>query len=1243
MMSNRFARPALASAVAMFVVSLTALAQAPRPGKAPPPGVLLYASFDGQGEEEAKPSRTSLPGKRGQYPTADFAVGDPLPSSVGSVTRMPNGRFGRAARVTNLAIKNARGMLAFDGLGNILVRRGTLAFWARLDQCAQRSYLVWVNTIQCGLGHTAGMTFLELRYDPVKKRLSFLSSDARRNRIMVGSRLAWPKGAWRHFAVAWDAALGWRVYVDGKLVIRHWGKPQLYLHSDLDNISLGSRATACYQYNERADFSFDELYVFDYVLNGKQIAALIRENRPPPARPGPTAEAEAAGRKWLDLVLALNAKGVPNYGGGVLEARLAPVSRLWDVRMDLRQPMDGKALTAWPTRLKGYAKGGRRLEFLCPAPTEVNYLRVLGDLRGELRVGDATAARIPGAPAVQRVRLDRPVTITKGEVRREKGDLEELEMFRLGSGREPERDTLVLDTRLAPAPGLDKLGVTGLRLSGFYSPGDRSTLLATPDAAPGSVTIEPCRFLHIVTQPAAKDLEIGKWFLDLALDGFTGKTTLFLRIHDPVTRTRTLADFDLRFDPAAGGRRVRLLLDGPPLLLAKGRRAWVSLLFDRPGRVVCGPEGSRFAAVRATPAQRRNDLEALKRALCDQFMYMSQAGAWRAQGKAFRGNPRTQFKGVGEVFDLCEHMLRFDRDNTAAACLLSWMLRWRKTWDPKVSARYTDPLKDVLLDDVKATGPDWAVGGREALKAMRRYVNWWACERANENGELGSALRNDTSLVNDFINFSLINDPDDRLKTAYRALADYSWHGFLKDGVSKRYMDHLHAFEEGTCLQHGLTVLFYGNPEYVERLMVISRSYDSYLTRRTPEGDRYWRSNWFSATRIGPPQVRNDDPRKWKILMFQPGRYLVWYNGNPHVLSVLREWQDTWLKFMRAQVAKGRPVPGAPDGVPHNLYWLYRMTGDKRYSDVVTRAVRAGVRRYPPTWPRLRKVAPDPAADKAFLRYRPAYQLGRDRAGLIEILRARTLYMKKYLPGHTWVGQSADRVAIPQYPLPQMYLGGSADAAKRQGYLYNAVSWEGADDDVSRFVVECAPSRLKVLIYSFHDKPLDIVMRVWDLDLGRYRVRAGADTRGDETIGKVVLDEERTLYRYEPIRLTVPPRRVYVVTCEQRRRLGRIRDRTDLALGPQDVKIVGGALRVTVHNIGALASPAGKVRLTAAGRVVAEAPFPAFAAPTDLRPKTATVTFKNVPTTRPLRVTVTSDRPVPEITPVNNEAIVPQQ
>jgi len=1212
-------RMGLACLAALVACSATCTAEPPVR-----PGLLFHASFD------RADSR------------ADFALGDPAPRTAYEVSHEPSGKFGGAVKV-----EAGKGILAFDATGNVLVPRGTMAFWARVDTplWAARSGSTELLLVSGGQGGRPERHFIEFRVDSQTKGLKLRSIDSRRAGISLPWKVEpdWAVGSWRHIAIVWDAALGRRVYFDGRRVAEQWGSAQDHRFPALDKLSLASQAYRAHQTPNTVGFTFDELWVFDHVLSDAQIGQLMTENRPPAQRNPVDTESHEARARWVREHFSLDAPGVPECAVA-LEAKLMHVDRLRDVRMDLRNPMDGKAITAWPVEYKGYSTGGKELRLECEEPAEFNYVRAQGRLKGRLTADGKTVATLPGAPFVQRVSLDRSATARLATVQRDDGRLHQLDLFRLSTGEPP----LAPQGRQfwpSPASSHEALGEPGRRILACYPTEDRIALLGLGQAnAATALAIEACRFYHVVTEPMAADAEIGKVALDLRLQGFPDPTTMVVQVHDPVTWTRELLEFDLRVRASPGEpHRVTLALDGLGLFVEKGKRVWLSLLFDQPGKLLCGPERTRLVLASLPPPQRGRHITGLERILCDEFLFNSEAGRWRAYSSYDR-NPRAQYGGVGEVMTLCEHLLHFDARNPTAASVYSWMLQWRDRWDSQVAAGYRDPLADVALDPPKVTGPDWAVWGREALKRLRQHVDWWVNERSVETGELGSNYEDDTDLVNDFVNFSLIHDPGDRTKDALRRLADYTWEKHLTNGLSRVLMDHLHAFEEGTNIQHALAILYYGHPEYVERLMTISRAYETHLTGVDPAGRRFFRSNDFSATAVGAPQKRLD---QGKILIFQPGRYLVWYNGNPIVLRALRAWQDAWLLLAAEERAQGRPTPEGPDGLPHHLYWLYRMTGDERYREPVAQNLRAGIQFDLGNWSEWRKLAPDEPADAgareilagkgasayAYLRWK----LGADRSVFLESLKASALHIKKYLPVHTWVGQSADRVATPQADTARMFLGGQADQAKRLGYHYHAVSWEGADDDVARLVVDNTPRGLKTLLYSFHERPQTVVMRVWQLDHGRYRVRAGADTSGNEEIGKAALDEEMTLLRHSPIALTVPPRQVLVVTVQQLARLADIRTRPDLAIGPKDVALTEGRLTVTVHNIGGADAPASSAELLSEGKVVAQKPVPALPAPTDLTPKTATIVFEQVRALRDARVRIVPPEATTEITTANNE------
>jgi len=74
-----------------------------------------------------------------------------------------------------------------------------------------------------------------------------------------------------------------------------------------------------------------------------------------------------------------------------------------------------------------------------------------------------------------------------------------------------------------------------------------------------------------------------------------------------------------------------------------------------------------------------------------------------------------------------------------------------------------------------------------------------------------------------------------------------------------------------------------------------------------------------------------------------------------------------------------------------------------------------------------------------------------------------------------------------------------------------------------------------------------------------------------------------------------------------------------------------------VHNIGSRPSPVSKAALMRGGQRIAEASIPAIAAPLDLLPRTAEVSFVVPDSVKgELRIVIDSDNEVAEITELNN-------
>jgi hypothetical protein len=102
--------------------------------------------------------------------------------------------------------------------------------------------------------------------------------------------------------------------------------------------------------------------------------------------------------------------------------------------------------------------------------------------------------------------------------------------------------------------------------------------------------------------------------------------------------------------------------------------------------------------------------------------------------------------------------------------------------------------------------------------------------------------------------------------------------------------------------------------------------------------------------------------------------------------------------------------------------------------------------------------------------------------------------------------------------------------------------------------------------------------------------------------------------------------------------------RPDLGLDPEDVKIEGKKIVVTIHSIGAVDAPASRIVVRdASEKIVGQARVPALKAPTDLQPKTAIVAV-DVPLDREAlkgaTIEIVSSGRLPEITTINNKVIL---
>lgn len=239
--------------------------------------------------------------------------------------------------------------------------------------------------------------------------------------------------------------------------------------------------------------------------------------------------------------------------------------------------------------------------------------------------------------------------------------------------------------------------------------------------------------------------------------------------------------------------------------------------------------------------------------------------------------------------------------------------------------------------------------------------------------------------------------------------------------------------------------------------------------------------------------------------------------------------------------------------------------------------------------------------------------------------------------GSLWI----DRVYFNSGELQRSRLGG---VALLRGFDYpgNVVSWRFAapanERSVAILVPEGTPDHIKIVAYNLDDAPVTAQMTGWEVDPGKWEITQGT---AESTTAPMQNGQTRTesFERSSSMPVTFPPHQTTVIEMKLKEAGVPYWSRPDLGIGHYDVKVEGNHVRVTVHSLGAVESPAASVVLRdASGKVLATAKAAPMKPPADLLPKTEVVTL-TVPAgadTKGGSVTIESGGKLPEITQLNN-------
>ncbi|MDI1364683.1 MAG: LamG domain-containing protein [bacterium] len=1214
-----------------------------------------------------------LTGDRGL--TADLAAGQAAPNFADKVriqTDPVHGPYIEAA---------GDEALSWMAPGNIYAQRGTVSFyWRARDPVGTTPFPLF----RVGYADHTSWDMVWLRIDWNGKGFDAFVTDNNLARVRVSTTAAPPRpDQWILVTFTWDETQGIALYIDGKPVA---SKAQAAaLDAGLDQFGPHSRVISPHQVQSAYQFirggDVDDIRVYDHPLDGAAVADLAAGKGLAPAPSG-----AVAGKTWLHRYGWDRPADPPVYlADAATTIRKVEFTDQYDIKQRLSQGSDGIAETTWPgvynrSRLPGrhdyfelpdwntYVEGGKVVTFTLP-DEPWNHLEFQGAAYGSLTSIAADGAQTPLAKRT----FNQFSGLQGGKLRfdnvAQETPIQELAAYDVVAGAEPAEFTLSYvvrpDADPAAYPTLDALTTF---VKGRFATDERTMVAALPASAPIKPrAATPGPKLPIVHVLIPADFRLGRpggpvgkfqygWQgMDAGLDGLAidipalnvkathgGLFPLNIKVKDPLWPGRDLLDVNVSVKP---GEARTVFLDTRDRMLPAGKSLYVSIAGagdDFDGRQLDG------MAVR---------------------LKFKSAEAAKTEHVADRlAQARDNLAFLVEEHDASKRLARYERLDLELSDLLKvdpTNPHGREMW---AELNPEQPGVPVTLPVAPTGVPRWAFLQVEDLKRVREFIEWWIDNRQSAYGDFGGGISDDDDLTQQWPPLALMGDIPDKATASLNALADAAYkNDMLPLGLSKIKTDELHSYEEGINLKAEAMYTGYGDPKVVERLMETARAYPT-IAHKAEDGHVHVVSRFFSAT-----DVSRDGPWGWShpysYLILHPGIVLADFNGDPTMRKLVTDLADghlahgkqdqdgTWRFPEDIHSATGQSrgeLAGKARGnvSAMQLFWAaYRWTGDQKYlrplmgefahggtrgleelnSDVIDML---GLR---DTAAPMIKAQIAKGSDDPYALYQ-AWRLTGDTSFLERVyadeITTAEQRMWMMTEAHWW----SDRVELFSDTLQRTRLGGMA-LRRNQLFPGHIVSWRfdtpTSAEDVG-LLVAGNQKAFTVTGYNLTDKPLHAVMTGWDVAAGQWKM-----TRAVE--GAAEPEASVAFERTTGLDMTFAPGKTTTWSLTLATPSAPVIARPDLGIGHDDIKAGKSGLTVTVHSLGAQASPVSVVVLEdATGRELARAMTPALPAPTDLWPKTAQISLPSKAGWKPgYRVRVLTPNGVSEITQLNNTVVAP--
>ncbi len=1183
---------------------------------------------------------------------AEHAAGDAVPNFQDKVKIVADGAHGSAIEWAD------DGVLAWNAPGNIQAQRGTLSFfWRPRYAVGEAPFVIF----RVGYADHSSWDMAWLRIDWNGHGFDAFVTDANLARTRVSFKLdRLPAAdAWQHLAFAWDENHGVRLYVAGKEVARQDTTGDY--DAALDQLGLAGRVMAPYQVQSRYNFlrgsDFDEIRVYDRMLDAPGVAALARNAEPATAVPAGNEQ-----RAWRHR-FGWDGAPPPALGAATTTIRKVEFADTKDLKQWMWKATDGIAETTWPgvynrSRLAGrddyfqlpdwntYVEGGKHLDLTLPDGETVNRVEIRGAAFGTL---DGTAGTLFTRPAGVVRSVDSFAPQTGGSLRfsnaEQETPIQEIWAYQVSEAGEPEgtvKQRYQIDSQALP----DYLNITSLRdyIDGRYPQAERSTVMALPKGAGSrrrdadSLPAAPLPIVHVLIPsgvgdaPAAQPL-IRSWAhswenMHDGLDGVAidipaldlpathdGLIPLNIRIKDPIWPARDMIDVSVSVKP---GEKRTLWLDLRDRILTADS-LWISIASAAPGFNAASLDGGEVRLVF------KDRQQAITEHVADRFNQVRDNWGFLVEEHTTSKRQRLYARVYADLSDL----LRVDPEHELGRLYWNYI-----SYNSQGKPPFTQP-------EAPKGVPLWAFRQVEDLKYVRRFIDWWIDHRQVEYGDFGGGISDDSDLTQQWPGLALMGVQPDRLNASLTALSDAVYkNGMFTNGLSTIETDELHAYEEGINANSAMLYLNWGDPLTVERLMETVKAFDERIILPNPQGHLLFSSNWFGGNKVyREPNWQWQKPYSFPAL--HPAFLIGEYNADPTGRKLVTGLADSYLahaytaedgtwvlpneiNWATGATRGGELNQGSGGGDTVHTFWAaWRWSGDAKYLKALDyRVARGG----PAALSNLGENFIDvlgkrqdwgqrlvEAADKGGVGFPSlvAWQQTGDKQ-YVEALHADGIQAKaqrEYMntEGHWW----SDRVEAPSEFLQRARLGGVA-LKRNQSWPGHTVSWRFEQDAAAEQVAILVPgaqrNRFKVIGHNLGGKAQRAQMTGWNIDAGQWRMVTGVDRDGDDRIDGKAVTREFALEKSASVDVVFPPKQTVVMEFELIQPGTPVEQRADLGIGRGDIRIEGGQLHVTVHSLGHVATAPGVVALQdARGREIARVAIPALPAPADLLPKTIDV------------------------------------